>query len=158
MSDPEKKHPTDPEEKKEESSTNKPSVVQPPKNIASEFDIPEEVLADIPLEDRNKIKSVFQKTIFGMFSGRVPNPIMDKITSDHITTLIKNADTHDQRDRRERVGIRYFQLAIIIIVLVFIGLLVYVFKDNKDVMIGLISGLMGFGGGFGIGKLYKKSR
>ncbi|MBX2930616.1 MAG: hypothetical protein KF781_01575 [Chitinophagaceae bacterium] len=56
------------------------------KNTASI--IPEEVLKALPVEERGKILSVVQQS---MFQGvvRRGNPISEKITSEHISTLYR---------------------------------------------------------------------
>lgn len=95
-----------------------------------------------------------------MISGvmRGNNPIADKITSDHITDLIKKSDDQDVRDRQERKGERNYNLILIIIGLVFIGFLIVFLQSNEDLLIKIVIGIISFIGGFGFGKTIKASK
>ena len=92
-----------------------------------------------------------------MISGvmRGNNPIAEKITSDHISDLIKKSDDHDIRDREERKGERNYNLLLIIIGLVFIGFLIVFLQSNEDLLIKIVIGIISFIGGFGFGKTVK---
>jgi len=113
--------------------------------------IPEELLNAIPEEDRGKIISIMQKTMFSSIV-RSSNPLSEKITSDHITSIISNADIQDKRDRDERKGQRNYYLIILIIALVFLGFIIVFLKEEKELLYKIIIAIISFIGGFGIGK------
>jgi len=113
--------------------------------------IPEEILEAIPEEDRGRISSIIKQT---MISGvmRRNNPISDKITTEHITSLIEKSDTHDLRDREERKSEKNYTIIYILIALAFIAFLIVYLKDNQDLLIKIVIGIISFVGGFGFGK------
>ena len=119
----------------------------------SEF-IPDDILEAFPVEERGKLVSIIKQS---MFSGIIKrsNPITERITEEHITKLISNSDQQDIRDRKERNHERYFTLGIIILSLVFIGFLVVFLKDKENLLITVITAILSFIGGFGIGKSIK---
>ncbi|MGB0949100.1 MAG: hypothetical protein ACPGU0_03210 [Marinirhabdus sp.] len=117
--------------------------------------IPEEILDAIPAEDRGKFVSIMQQSMFASISRR-KNPLTEKITTEHITTLISNSDKNDKRDRQERKSERNYNLILILIGLVFIGFLVVFLQTNIDLLITVITAILSFIGGFGFGKSAKK--
>lgn len=119
--------------------------------------IPDKILDAIPEEDRGRVSSIIRQTmISGVMRGN--NPIADKITSDHITDLIKKSDDQDVRDRQERQGERNYNLILIIIGLGFIGFLIVFLRSNEDLLIKIVIGIISFIGGFGFGKTIKASK
>lgn len=90
--------------------------------------------------------------------GQMGNPLHQKMNEDHISTVLDLAVKHDEREYNlaiGRLGIvasnRWFRLAILVIVLVFIAALIIGFKDDKDILIPLVTGILAFAGGFGSG-------
>lgn len=119
--------------------------------------IPEEVLEAIPEEERGRFKSFISQT---MISGVMKrnNSISDKITTDHITRLIDNADIQDKRDRDERKSEKNYQLIFLIIALLFLGFLIVFLKDNQELLYKIIIAIISFVGGFGLGKTSKTQK
>lgn len=117
--------------------------------------IPEEVLKTIPVEERGKMISIIKQS---MFSGVVKksNPISEKITEEHISTLIRNSDEQDKRDRKEHSGDKYFSIILIVIALAFVGFLIVFLQSNEKLLITIITAILSFIGGFGLGKSIKK--
>lgn len=117
--------------------------------------IPEEVLKTIPVEERGKMVSIIKQS---MFSGIVKknNPISEKITEEHISTLIRNSDEQDKRDRKEHIGDKYFSITLIVIALAFVGFLIVFLQSNEKLLITIITAIFSFIGGFGFGKSTKK--
>jgi len=89
---------------------------------------------------------------------RHASPLGDKVTSDHITKLIDNSDSQDKRDRVERRCQRNYNLLILVIVLAFIIFHVVYFKDDKEILIPLVTSILSFvaGTGFGVGLSKKR--
>ena len=117
--------------------------------------IPEEILKDIPINERSKFAAIIKHT---MFSGilRPRSPLSEKITSEHISEIIKRSDEQDKRDREEREKERKYNLLILIIALVFIGFLIVYLNKNENLLIKIIIGLVSFIGGYGFGKTKQK--
>lgn len=117
--------------------------------------IPEEILKDIPINERGKFAAIIKHT---MFSGilRPRSPLSEKITSEHISEIIKRSDEQDKRDREEREKERRYNLLILIIALVFIGFLIVYLNKNENLLIKIIIGLVSFIGGYGFGKTKQK--
>ena len=113
--------------------------------------IPDEVLEAIPEEERGKFKSIVRQT---MISGVMKrnNPISEKITSEHITELIKNSDNQDLRDRDERKTDKNYQIIFLLIGLAFLVFLIIFLQNNEDLLYKIILAIISFLGGFGIGK------
>jgi len=117
--------------------------------------IPDEVLDAIPEEDRGKVFSIIKQSMFSEITRR-SNPIAEKITPEHITTLISNSDKTDIRDRDERKSEKNYNLILIIIGLVFIGFLIVFLQKNMNLLITIITAILSFIGGFGFGKSQHK--
>jgi len=118
--------------------------------------IPEEILKDIPTDERDKFAAIIKHT---MFSGilRPRSPLSEKITSEHISEIIKKSDEQDKRDREEREKERKFNLLILIITLLFIAFLIVYLNKNENLLIKIIIGLVSFIGGYGFGKTKQKT-
>lgn len=117
------------------------------------LNIPEELLQALPEEERKEITKMFS------FRGSFPqqNPILKKITSEHISAVLKNSDEEDKRDRVERKEERNHNYKIMVTALFFIllvGWLLLYFKQI-EMMKYLAGSVFGFAGGFGVGKYYK---
>jgi len=113
--------------------------------------IPNELLEAIPEKDREKFIAIFQETVFSSVikSG---NNLTDKLTPEHITSIINNSDTQDKRDRDERKGQRYYHLIFFVLSLLFLSFIIIFLKDDKELLYKIIIAIISFLGGFGIGK------
>lgn len=114
----------------------------------------EAILEAIPEEDRGNVERILRQT---MISGvmRRSNPIAEKITSEHITKLIDKSDVEDKRDRDERKSDKNYNLKLLCIGLIFIAFLIWFLRDNEDLLIQIIIGIISFVGGFGFGQSRK---
>ncbi len=117
-----------------------------------------DVVETMPDEDKGKVIGLFKRSLFEASITRHSTPFAEKVTSEHITKLIDNSDSQDKRDRVERKGQRNYNLLILVIILAFVVFLVVYFKDDKEVLIPLVTAILSFvaGTGFGLG-LSKKS-
>jgi hypothetical protein len=136
-----------PEDKSLEITSNREDLPTPP-----------EVLKDIPADQQDKIKGFIRQQSFSMFSGQFPNPLFQKFTSEHVTSLLHNSDEADKRDREERKSVRRYDLLILVLALLFVGfLVVFLVNANQfELLKYLASAILGFAGGFGVGKYQKK--
>jgi hypothetical protein len=111
--------------------------------------IPEEILDEIPAEDKSKIISI--QTMFSGLMKRT-NPLADKITEEHIHKLIDNADKQDLRNLEERKDQRKYNFLIFIISLIFLGFIIVYLKEDKEMLYRIIIAIISFLGGFGFGR------
>ena len=91
--------------------------------------------------------------------GPVANPLHKKMTEEHISSVLQLAADHDERQNNlhksgqtqgaddRKANRRYGFAVFAIVVLVFIAVL-YLFKDQSDILIPTITGLGGLVGGF----------
>ncbi len=118
--------------------------------------IPEEILKDIPTSERGKIAAIIKHTmVSGILSPQ--NPLSEKITSEHISEIIRRSDEQDIRDREERERERKYNLLVLIIALLFIAFLVIYLNKNEDLLVKIIIGMVSFIGGYGFGKTKQKA-
>ena len=117
---------------------------------------PNEILEVIPAEERGRFVSIMKETMFASFMSS-NNPIAEKITTEHISKVLENADIQDKRDRQERKSEKNYQIIFLSIGLVFIGLLIIFLKEDKDLLYKIIIAIISFIGGFGIGKTRQKN-
>jgi hypothetical protein len=119
--------------------------------------IPPEVLKELPPQQQEQIKRFVSQSV-SLFSGQFPNPLLQKVTSEHISDVIKNADETDKRDRTERGSERKHNIIILSIAL-FCTLFLVVFLviyNQLELLKYFISAILGFAGGFGVGKYRKE--
>lgn len=114
-------------------------------------------------EENNKLKEkeiktgIFNHQFMSLMSPFNPTP---KLSENNINKLLENDDKHDERKFKDKKGKRIF----IIILSIFFGLLIlsilFIFKDNtellKIIIPSIISLSVGVIGGYGYG--YKKGR
>jgi len=118
--------------------------------------IPEELLEQIPKEERGKVVSIIRQTMFSGIMGR-RNPIADKISGEHITKMIDESAKDSEREYKEKKNQRWFVFGVILIgtaLLIFLTL--YLAKDNEttfmNILIPILAFLGGMGAGYGISK------
>jgi hypothetical protein len=128
----------------------------PPKSPAEELGIPAEILEGIPAEARQIIERSLSLSIFGSI-GRQP-PFADKVTSDHITKVIDNAEKDSLRDSEAERRIHWMTFGVVIALFVFVGVLLFapnptpLAQDVIKVAIGLVTGGLA---GYGLGRKAK---
>jgi hypothetical protein len=117
---------------------------------AAAIPIAPEVLNKLPPQARAQVESIFASAAF---YGPVPNPIAQKVTSEHVGKLLENEargtelEAADRKDaRRFAVGFSAF-IALLVVALI----LVLTLTDHADVLDDVIRALVLFGGGFGGG-------
>ena len=121
-----------------------------------------ELLDKLPPEIRQQVILMMSHQRIGLS----PNPLSNKITSDHIGKIIESTEKDSEREFElnkleliDQKTSRWFFLAIFVIALVFVGFII-VFLSNVDketmrFVLGLIVGLIG---GFDIKELLPKSK
>jgi predicted PurR-regulated permease PerM len=121
-------------------------------NNEPEVVIPEEIFKDAP----PMVRQMLEMTVM---SGRLPNPIANKLTPEHITSIIESSRDDDKRQFQDTLYSRFFNLGYVVIAcVIFIFLVVFLksepemLKDILKVFTGMIAG---FGAGYAV-KGYKK--
>jgi len=115
-----------------------------------------EILEAVPVEERGRFISIMKESMFAGFMSS-NDTIAEKITTEHISKVLENADTQDKRDRQERRSEKNYQIIFLLIGLVFIGFLIIFLKDDKDLLYKIIIAIISFIGGFGMGKIKKNN-
>ena len=110
-----------------------------------------ELLEAVSDKDREKLITIIQETMFASVTKN-SNSLTEKLTPEHITSIINNSDTHDKRDRDERKGQRKHHLLIFILSLAFLAFIIVFLKDDKELLYKIIIAIISFLGGVGIGK------
>lgn len=116
----------------------------------------EEILDDIPQEARHEVKKMIGMSMQmgGVFSPQLE--LMKKMTSEHVSEFLEGQREASNNEFKESRDNKFFMAFVITIVLVFIIVLVFLLKNNPEVMEkvlytlgGLLAGLFG---GYGYGK------
>ena len=123
----------------------------------SDMSVSSDALDEIAPDDR----SIFTRTISSFaaqFIAPVVNPIFEKFTSDHISTIIDNAENERIRESEADKSRRKYQFAYFLIGLfAFIGLIVFfTLTDNGELIVPLITGALGFFGGLAAGRYTRR--
>ena len=117
--------------------------------------IPEELLNSIPEKDRKELISSITQISTGVFPQR--NPILQKITSERITSIIAYSNEEDKRDREERNGERNYNYKIFVTTVISVILIsaLFLYTKELDFLKYIIGAILGFAGGFGVGRSFK---
>ena len=125
----------------------------------------EEILGElVPTELAEVMKTVpkqVRERFFGMFQSSVPksspfHEMIQKFTPEHIDKFLDYSHKEDENEYRLKSSDRNYNLAYIIIVVLFLlFLVVFLAKENQELLSDIIKILIGFGGGFGGGYGYR---
>lgn len=100
-----------------------------------------------------------------MGMGPMPNPLHQKMTADHISQVLDLAAKHDEReftllqtDKENNANAKKswhrYSFAAFVIILIFLAIILFLFKSKPNVLVPILSGagglLGGFLGGFGL--------
>jgi hypothetical protein len=135
----------------ENSEETKSSDIQHPKE-----QVLPKVLEGLPSDTMREIRSVMS-----MSMGRMSHPIVEKLTPEHITTILQHGNEQDGRDFQSAGYIRrYFFLTLVLFVVLFVFLTVYFVGQGKvDLYFKVLSYfgtfVAGLLGGFGGGSIVK---
>ncbi len=117
-----------------------------------ESQIPPEILESMPPESRRQLIRSMSSMV--QFRGPVFNPVLRRITSGHITQLIANAEAQNNRDAASEKSNRLYQFLYFVLALAALLFLLIFFtlREQYSLLAAVVTGAMGFGSGFGIGK------
>ena len=119
--------------------------------------ISSDALDKMPPDDRSTLTRTIS-AFAAQFVAPVVNPIYEKFTSDHISTIIDNAENERIREsdadksRRRYQFIYYFTGLLAII-----GLAVFfTLNDNEELIAAIVTGALGFFGGLAAGRYNRR--
>ena len=117
-----------------------------------EFPIPSELLEGMPPEGRRAFTQAFSSIT--QFAGPVFNPVLRRITSEHITQVLNSSEAQSNREAEAERSNRRFQFGYFVIGLAALLFLLVFFtlREQYHLLAAVVTGAMGFGSGFGIGK------
>lgn len=121
-------------------------------NEAIEEVFPKEFLEAIPEEDRGRVKAVISQMMISS-NVRPRNPLLNKITSEHITSILSNSNQQDERRWTDKNWDRLYKGVIFSISMVVVLVVIYVLRDNQEALKIVMTALLSFGAGFGVGKI-----
>lgn len=115
-----------------------------------EADISAEPWKDVGPEEQQVLGKYVRSQMTAHFSGTMPNPIVEKIESGHITQILTNVYAANTSERR------YTFAYVLLFLVTIVGLsLFFAVREQYDIVIGIVSLAAGFSGGYGLGR-YKR--
>lgn len=108
--------------------------------------LPPELAKRIPEEVRRDVVAYFMRF------GPAPSPLSRVIKSEHIDKIIESTENDSNRSFRFASSGRWFSLIYFVISLIATGLLIYSFSDKPQIFTPILTAILGFGAGFGVGK------
>ena len=143
------------EDKRENEPDNQLAPANQPTSEEAEegLPIPPEVLDNMPPEMRSEVTRAVSSIT--QVAAPIFNPVLQRVTSDHLTQIINNVDTQSDREAEAEKSNRRYQFAYFFVtIVVILGLLVFfAIREQYNVLIPVVTGITGLGSGFGIGKL-----
>lgn len=109
-------------------------------------------------KETNLPAEFIRKTSAFMFSGRLPNPLADKIEPKHIDKILENVEKEDQREYKyanKRKNHETFYIVLFVLFMIF--LIWFLAKDSPEIFDKILDIGVGFIGGIG-GGYYLRSR
>jgi hypothetical protein len=116
--------------------------------------VPPEILASMPPE----VRSSFEQFLVLMRSGPSPDPLRQKVTSQHISDIILQTGEDHRRQFELEKHARYMALAVLSLVLLFVFALYILFREKPDAVQPILTHLIAFGGGIGGGMAIRTKR
>lgn len=111
--------------------------------------IPQEFFDKLPEEVQVSLRTAFSMQ---SFSGRLPSPLLEKLTPEHIDSLIEGSREEDARDYSLESSSRWFKLTYALFAVgLFVFLTIFFGQKNESLYVDIIKMLALFGGGFGAG-------
>lgn len=105
---------------------------------------------DVPEEVKQSVQKTVSEFAMMSYAGPLPNPLIAKMTPEHLTTMINKSAEQDRRTDYLTFAYYFFSLAAILGLIV---VLLYLGKDS--LIVPIVIPILTFLAGFGIGR-YKK--
>lgn len=134
---------------------NSPTFSQTKEAESEDTAFPSELLEAAPDDVKKMITMAMSET---HLRGSIPNPVFSKINEKHIHKFLDMMATDDKNEHFFKSTNRFFVLAYTILFLaVFLFLIIFLIKDNKDLLLEIFkvfgAFVAGIGSGFGF-KVY----
>lgn len=118
------------------------------------LDKADEVINNLPEEQREILrKSISISSMQGIMS--VSHPMMEKVSSEHITTVLANADKDSDRAFKLDIIGKVIAFIIFVFILIAVVVLIYIFRNHMNDISELLKALIyagtGLLGGYGLG-------
>lgn len=108
--------------------------------------IPPEIYKQLPSEARLVIQSAFQ------FRAQGGNPLLEKLTEKNVDDVVAEIGKENERRFKYLTSHRSFQMGVFAVTVAVFVFLVIFLKDEPSTLAAILAALLGFAGGFGIGK------
>ena len=117
--------------------------------------LPPEVLESMPPDERKVVMRAFASMT--RYTSPVLNPILRRVKSEHVTRIIDYTESENIRRHDADASERRYQFAYFLIGLAATTSLLVFFavREQYDMLAAIITGVLGFGGGFGVGRTMK---
>lgn len=133
-----------------------------PKDIVPTEDesiLPDEILEKFPPE----VRGIVRKSTSMFMAGSLPPPhyyIARKMTPEHIGKILDSVERDSQREHQGRMSSKRWNFAWLIACLIFILAIsgLFLWKDKSEYIVPIITALLGFAGGYGIGLSWGQKR
>lgn len=120
-------------------------TTKPPEAIP-ELPLPPELAKRIPDELKVELST------FMMGPGGHQNPILAKVTPEHIARVLDIAATTTANDHEESKSVRRYQFASFLFALGLFVFLVIFLSEKPVILVPMLTALLGFASGFGVGR------
>lgn len=115
------------------------------------LDLPPEIEGEFREEDQRLLRIV--TATFRTVVAPVVNPIHQKITSEHISEVIRGTERHDKRafDNAQRHRIFIIMVMVIVCVVILGVVAIFLFSGENEFKLPLLTAAIGTFGGLGLG-------
>lgn len=118
----------------------------PNKKNDAKIPIPAEILNKLPPEAAKEISSFLSMS---SMVGRMPNPIMEKVTDQHIDKLLDAAAKNDERSfENQSTSRKYTAFYVIAGISIFVFLTIFFGTSDKAMYKDILEKIIAVGGGF----------
>jgi hypothetical protein len=125
-----------------------PAQIKPKSDVHnSSFPDASDEINEINEPEDKRVLRVISRQFMAMISGR-SNPLLDKISPEHITEILNNS-------RRQDFSDKIYNVIILCICLAFLVFLIVYLQSQKDLLEKVILAFLSFAAGFGVGKFKK---
>ena len=119
-------------------------------NLINPEDDIQEIINNLPENERESIKKSLTMS-FSQVSGPF-NPMVEKMTPEHITLTLQNAEKESEREFKLISKQKMYDFLLVIGALLFVFTLCYLFSNNVNSIKDILIPIATFVGGYGFGK------
>lgn len=120
------------------------------RNLINPEDDIQEIINNLPENERESIKKSLTMS-FSQVSGPF-NPMVEKMTPEHITLTLQNAEKESEREFKLISKQKMYDFLLVIGALLFVFTLCYLFRNNVNSIKDILIPIATFVGGYGFGK------